>query len=103
VAGEQQAVGQAAGEAAAILDGPGDRCTAGDHSDPLEQHADQGRVVLHGEWPADQPGGRVDGHCDVDVLVRVDPHCHHRVVLLSAVADDGTDARALARGQTYCE
>src|SRR5918993_1104551 len=24
-------------------------------------------------------------------------------VLLSAVADDGTDARALARGQTYCE
>lgn len=103
VAGQQQAVGQVAGEATAVLDGPNDRRAVGDRADPLEQDGDQGRVVPDGQRPADPLAVGADGHCDVDVLVRVDPHCHHRVVLLSAVADDGTDARALARGQTYCE
>jgi hypothetical protein len=81
VAGEQQAVGQAAGEPPAILDGPGHGRAVGDRPDPLEQRGDQERVVLDGQRPADAPAFGVNGHCDVDVLVRVDPHCDHRDVL----------------------
>src|SRR5690606_11487180 len=72
-------------------------------ADPLQQHGHQDRVVFDGQRSAGPPALVIDGHRHVNVLVRVDPHCHHWRVLLSVIADDGTDARALVRGQTYCE
>lgn len=60
VAGQQQAVGQAAGEAAAVFDGPGDGGAVGDRADPLEQAADQVRVVLYGQSPI-TPEQVIDG------------------------------------------
>ncbi|WP_199917895.1 hypothetical protein [Streptomyces virginiae] len=46
VAAQEQAVGQAAGEAAAVFDSPGDGGAIGDRADPFEQEADRVRVVL---------------------------------------------------------
>lgn len=73
MAGQQQSVGQAAGEATAVLNGPGDGGAVGERADPLEQDADQVRIVLDGQRSGQPPTIGIVGHCDVDVLVRVDP------------------------------
>ena len=102
LASKQQAVSEPAGEPAAVFDGPGGGAV-GDRPDPLQQRDDQECIVLDGQRRADGPAVTPDGHCNVNMLVRVDPHCHHRDVLSPAIADDGTKARVPAGGQTYCE
>ncbi|WP_405180056.1 hypothetical protein [Nocardia sp. NBC_01377] len=42
---------------------------------------------------ADRSAGGIDSHRDMNVLVWIDPHRHHRKSLLRPTRDDGTAAR----------
>ncbi len=99
LAGEEQTVSKPAGESMPVLDGPGQRCFIADRADPGQQSRDQLRAVLHGQRSADLSAGSIHGNRHVNVLVRVDTHCHHRrCPFLCTTADDGTAVESPDRG-----